>query len=75
MKYWKGLIRKTLPWKAKFNRIISAIKDWVLKEFGNNCITTMGICYKKDGCYERWAFTGIEEDINTMENSLQNDWT
>jgi len=60
-KYWHSLEvnRGTLLWKAKFDRDIFVVENWILREFRNNFITAAGTCCKNDGHYERWAFTRI----------------
>jgi len=37
------------------------VKDQLLEEFRNDYITTIEMCCKKDSCYGKQKFTGIEE--------------
>ena len=54
----KEVNRRTLLWKAKFNRSISAMKDQVFEKFRINYIMAMKMYCRKYGYHRRWAFVG-----------------
>jgi len=39
--------------------LVSDSHNKILNRFGDNCITNVGMCCGKDGCYRRQAFTEV----------------
>jgi len=54
--FWTYFLLDSHIKQTKLNRSISIIEDQILKRLGDGYIITMGICCRKDGCYERQTF-------------------